>query len=293
MRDQADRLRLLKNGRESKREGRGRPRVRSLAVVSGKGGVGKSLVVTNLAVALARLGKRVLLVDGDLSLANIDLLLGMIPRQNLGDVVFGAAAIEDVLIRTPSGVLLLPAASGTEELANLDDFRRESLIRELSKIERGCDRLLLDTAPGIGRQTVHFASAADSIWIVTTPEPTAFSDAYATLKVLSRRRRPERLGILVNRVRSREEARDTAERIRAVSRRFLGFEPEFVGHVEEDPAAGHAVLRQEPLLEIFPHSPAAACLQALAVRLLEEPMPPEPISQDPETYFDKVVNLDG
>ena len=311
MPDQADKLRSLRlvaggkdaaaprrrgKGREPRPEAEGtdmaRPRVRSIAVTSGKGGVGKTSIATNLAIAFARRGLRVLLVDGDLSLANIDLLLGVVPQKNLGDVVFGRASIEEVVLETSDGVRLLPAGSGVEELADLDDFRRERLLRELSRLESETDLLLLDTGSGIGRQTIHLARASDQIVVVTTPEPTAFSDAYATLKVLSRGRMCGRPGLVVNMAATPEEGRETERRIRVVAERFLRLKPEYLGHILLDGAVGKAVRQQQPLLRAFPHAPASAAIDGLATRLLEGTLPPEPSAARPDGFFQKVANLD-
>ncbi len=270
-----------------------RPRIRSIALTSGKGGVGKTSIATNLAIAFARQGRRVLLVDGDLSLANVDLLLGVVPQKNLGDVIFGRASIEQVVLKTVDGVLLLPSASGVEELADLDDFRRERLLRELARLEDSVELILLDTGSGIGRQTIHLARAADDVVVVTTPEPTAFSDAYATLKVLSQGRLHGRPGIVVNMAATPEEGRETERRIRLVAERFLHLKPEYLGHIALDPAVGRAVRQQQPLLQAFPRSPAAAGIEALAARLLVEPPVPEPGVAEPEGFFLKVANFDG
>ncbi|MEZ4648997.1 MAG: MinD/ParA family protein [Candidatus Eisenbacteria bacterium] len=296
MRSQADKLRALRVIRSETPDSgalqpdRPRARVRTIAVTSGKGGVGKSMFATNLAILCARAGKKVLLVDADLSLANIDLLLGMIPKHNLGDVVSGSMAIEDVVVETPYGVRLLPASSGLERLADLDDFSREKLLRELSKFEESVDLIILDTATGIGRQTIHFAGAADEIAIVTTPEPTAFSDAYATLKVLAQRSRCGQPFLVVNRTGSAEEARRTAKWIQTVSHRFLGFEPELLGHIPEDATVGTSVLRQEPLVSLFPQSSAAQALLGLTDRILTEPGPYEPIGLEPEGVFRRMAS---
>jgi flagellar biosynthesis protein FlhG len=295
MRDQAEKLRHLRlvhgQGNGEGEFDAPRPDVRTIAVTSGKGGVGKSILVTNLAIACARRGQRVLLIDGDLSLANIDLLMGLIPKQNLADVVMGRASIEDVVLQTPSGVRLLPAASGVEEMADLDDFRRERLLRELSRLESTCDLILVDTAPGIAAQTIQLAAAAESALIVTTPEPTAFSDAYATLKVL-RRKGCRDLALVVNRCGSAAEGKRTSRRVQAVARRFLEFLPDYLGHVPEDPTVLASAMRQEPLLSIFPHSPAAQAIESLADILLEGPTSIGPPLEDREGLFEKVANLD-
>ncbi len=295
MRDQAEKLRHLRlvhgQGKGSGELDAPRPSVRTIAVTSGKGGVGKSILMTNLAIACARRGQRVLLIDGDLSLANIDLLMGLIPKQNLADVVLGRASIEEVVLQTPSGVRLLPASSGTEEMADLDDFRRERLLRELSRLESSCDLILVDTAPGIAAQTVQLAVAAETVLILTTPEPTAFSDAYAMLKVL-RRKGCGDLSLVVNRCASAGEAKRTSRRVQAVARRFLDYLPDYLGHVPEDPAVFASAMRQEPLLSIFPHSPAAQAIESLADVLLEGPTSIGPPLVNRDGLFEKVANLD-
>jgi flagellar biosynthesis protein FlhG len=179
------------------------------------------------------------------------------------------------------------------ELADLDDFRRERLLRELARLEESVELILLDTGSGIGRQTIHLARAADQVVVVTTPEPTAFSDAYATLKVLSQGRVHGRPGLVVNMAATPEEGRETERRIRLVAERFLHLKPEYLGHIALDPAVGQAVRRQQPLLKAFPRSSAAACIEELAARLLVEPPLPEPEEVAPDGFFLKVANFDG
>jgi len=164
-----------------------RPRRKVLAITSGKGGVGKTNIVTNLAIALARQGVRVLVLDGDFGLANVDLLLGIAPQYDLQDLVLGDRALDDIVLEGPDGIRVVPASSGVEELANLDEYRTECVLRSLSTVEDDVDLILIDTPSGIGTHAVSLSQAADQIIVVTTPEPTAFSDAYAMIKVLSQR----------------------------------------------------------------------------------------------------------
>jgi flagellar biosynthesis protein FlhG len=244
---------------------------RTLAVASGKGGVGKTNIVANLAIALAQRDKKVLLMDGDLGLASVDLLLGMNPRHTLKDVVLGRMSIEDVMLEGPFGVKVLPAGSGVEELANLDDFRRERLVRSIRNLDEDLDFVLVDTGAGIGRNVTSLALAADEVLVVTTPEPPSFSDAYALIKVLARRSLGAPPRLLVNMVASQEEWQDVAGRIALVSRRFLGLELTQWGYIYEDPAVGEAVQKQQALLELFPFSLASKCIHQLAARVLEDP----------------------
>lgn len=247
-----------------------RPRARTIVVASGKGGVGKSNLAANLAVALGERGARVLLVDGDLAQANLDLLLGVHPRWDLQHVLAGQKTMDEIVVNGPENVRLVPAASGVAELADLDDFRRELLLRGLSTLDADADIVLIDTASGVARQTTEFCRAAHEVLVVTTPEMPAFSDAYALVKLLQKQgglaRSPQ---LVVNMANGAEEAEDTAHRIRLVARRFLRLELECVGTVPYDTAIPRAVRLQEPVLSAFPKSPAAAAYRALAARLFK------------------------
>jgi len=246
----------------------GRPRRRIVAVTSGKGGVGKTNIVTNLAIALARQGIRVLVVDGDLGLANVDLLLGIAPQYDLQDVILGSRSVSDIVLEGPDGIRILPASSGVEELANLDEYRTEVLIRSLADLEREVDLILIDCPSGIGRNAVSLAQVADPILVVTTPEPTAFSDAYAMIKVLSRRSLRCVPALVVNEAASDEEATAVARRVGSVAKRFLNLEIEYWGAILADESVPKSVLRQEPFLSTYPYSPAAAGVYQLARRVL-------------------------
>ncbi len=264
-----------------------RPRSRSLAVVSGKGGVGKTTIVANLAIALHRRGQKVLVVDGDLGMADLDLHLGMIPRHTLYDIVLGERTAQEVLVRTPDGINLLPGASGVPEMADLDDLRCERLLQSVSEVEEGMDLILFDTAPGIHRTTLHLARAADDILIVTTPEPTALTDAYACFRVLASKKLAAQPWIVVNHAESAREARLTAERIRETARRFLTIEPRFLGWVLDDATVSTAVRKQEPLLRSCPGSAAARCIELLAKNWMES-LTPDPEDTAIPGGFDEI-----
>ncbi|MBM3317809.1 MAG: MinD/ParA family protein [Candidatus Eisenbacteria bacterium] len=246
----------------------------SIAIAGGKGGIGKTNLAANLAIGMSDLGRRVLLLDGDLSLANVDLLLGLAPRHTLHDVVTGRRRMEEIVLAGPAGVRILPAASGIEEMADLDEVRRERLLRSLARVTGDRDVLIIDTAPGIQAQNLRLARAADEILVVTTPEPPAFADAYATLKVLSAHAlaRPPRL--VVTMARDRGEARRVSERIGRVARRFLGLDLELCGVIPRDAAVARAVRRQQPFVRAYPDSPAAEAIRDLARRLLDPPERP-------------------
>jgi flagellar biosynthesis protein FlhG len=265
-----------------------RPRRRIVAVTSGKGGVGKTNIVTNLAIALARQGLRPLVVDGDLGLANVDLLLGIAPQYDLQDVVLGNRSVADVVIDGPDGIKILPASSGVEELANLDEYRTEVLIRSLTELEGDVDIILIDCPSGIGRGAVSLAQVADPILVVTTPEPTAFSDAYAMIKVLSRRSLKCVPVLVVNEADSEEQAAAVAKRVRAVAKRFLNIDVDYWGCILADESVPKSVLRQEPFLSTYPYSPAASCVYQLARRVLGmSPKEPAPSSPGPFTLVSR------
>ena len=252
-----------------------RPRI-SVAVTSGKGGVGKTSLAANLAIQFAAAGRRVLLIDGDFGLANVDLLLGLTPVHTLDDVVRGRKRVEEVLLTGPAGIQVLPAASGESDLVDLDDYRRELLMRALENAARGRDVLLIDTGSGIHRQTLRLAQMAREILVVTTPEPPAFSDAYATIKTLAMRqlRQPPRL--IINRVRDNEEAHRVAEKIRRLTRRFLGLSPELYGFIPEDEAVPTAIRMQQPFLTAFPQAQVSVAVRAIAKRILAANESPKP-----------------
>ncbi len=245
----------------------------TIAATSGKGGVGKTNLVTNLAIEMARMGQRVLLLDGDLSLANVDLLLGLVPRYTLYDVVTGARRIDEITLEGPDGIRIIPASSGVEEMANLDDYRREVLLGSLEAVAQDRDVLLIDTGSGIHAQSIRLAQAADEILIVTTPEPPAFSDAYATLKVLSARALTRAPRLVVNMASDEGEAQRVAQRVSRVARRFLNLEVELYGVILRDAAVRRAVKEQRPFVSAYPDSRAAVGVRALAHRLLDAPQP--------------------
>ena len=267
-----------------------RPRAHTIVVTSGKGGVGKSNLAANLAIALGEQGARVLLLDGDLAQANLDLLLGLHPRFDLQHVLDGQKTLDEIVVNGPANVRLVPAASGVPELADLDDYRRELLLRSLSTIDGATDVLLIDTPSGVSRQTTAFCRIAHEVLVVTTPEMPAFSDAYALVKLLQKQgglaHAPR---LVVNMATGAEDAEDTAHRIRLVARRFLQIELECIGVVPFDAHVPRAVRLQEPVQTAFPKSPAAIAYRALAARLFK----PVPASPEPEVAHEPKLRLEA
>jgi len=245
-----------------------RPRRRTIAVTSGKGGVGKTNIVTNLAIALARQGIRVLVLDGDLGLANVDLLLGVAPQFDLQDVILGGRNVRDVVLEGQDGIRVVPASSGVEELANLDEYRTEVLLRSLAELDGDVDIILIDSPSGIGTHATSLIQGADQILVVTTPEPTSFSDAYAMIKVLVRRPLKCTPALLVNQADSEESAIAVARRVKNVAKRFLNLDVDYWGYILDDESVPKSVLRQEPFLSTYPYSPASSCIYQLARRVM-------------------------
>ncbi len=236
--DQANKLRVLAEQirREKRGNGSGRKRkgverasfkgamlTRTIAITSGKGGVGKSNLTVNLAICLARLGKKVLVLDADLGLANIDVMMGLSPKdKTLQYVVNGRKRIQDIVLEGPEGVQVIANGSGIQELANLSDVERRRIIGEVSNLEGKYDFLLVDTGAGISKNVMSFILATEEIVIVTTPEPTAVMDAYGIIKVVSQQNRDVRVKLVVNMVKNKTEAQEVINKIISVSQRFLG-----------------------------------------------------------------------
>ncbi len=241
---------------------------RVIAVTSGKGGVGKTAVTVNLAILLARAQHRVTILDADLGLANVDVQLGLKPRYNLQHVVYGQCELTDVLMQGPHEIRIVPGASGIVELANLDDARRRDLLDRLSLLNAVSDVILIDTSPGVSRNVVSFAAAADEVMVVTTPEPTALTDAYAVMKVIvGQTDRLPHIRLLVNMARDDKDAQEVTEKLSLVTRQFLNLTVESLGYLPSDPHVPQAIRQQTPFVLAYPYSPASQQMGVIAGRV--------------------------
>ncbi|HYS82846.1 MAG TPA: MinD/ParA family protein [Anaeromyxobacteraceae bacterium] len=267
--DQAERLRELVRGRAP-----GAPPLRVVAVTSGKGGVGKTHVACNLAVLAARAGRRVLVLDADLGLANADIVLGVAPHYHLGHLLEGSVPLDDILAEGPEGVRVLAASTGVQELTQLDDRQKLRLVSALDAIEDRFDLVLIDCGAGIGDNVLFFAGAAQEALLVISPEPTSLTDAYAAVKVLSQQGGVERFSVVVNPVPTEAQGREVFGTLTRVTDRFLTARVSFLGWIPRDENLQRALMAQRPVVDLFPRSPSSRALGDLARTLLERPPPP-------------------
>lgn len=237
---------------------------RVIAVTSGKGGVGKTTVSINLAVALCQLGHEVLLLDADLGLANIDVLLGLTPERSLAEVVNGECDLVDVIVPGPAGIGIVPAASGIQHLADLDLRERAGLIDAFSQLERRVDFMVVDTAAGIAANSLEFCDASHEVLVVVCDDPASLTDAYATIKVLNQRSGRNRFRVLVNQVQDEPAALRLFTRLLEVTDRYLDVGLDFAGQVPYDPRIGQAARRRRCLLEVAADGPAGRAFKNLA-----------------------------
>jgi flagellar biosynthesis protein FlhG len=236
---------------------------RSIAITSGKGGVGKSNISLSLAMALSSLKKKVCIVDADLGLANIHLLLGIVPKRNLSHLIDEQCALSEIMTNGPSGISIIPGASGIEKLADLDPLRMGILLRKLGELEKQFDYMVVDTGAGIGKTAVEFASNADMAVVVLTPEPASFADAYAMVKVLYDKK-ITRLSALLNMVSSDAEGKETFDKLNTLVVKFLKRPLDLIGMLPFDKQVSALAKRQKMVLTENPRSPFAGRMSAIA-----------------------------
>jgi flagellar biosynthesis protein FlhG len=240
--DQAKELRRIVE--QHRRENRKTGNLRTIAILSGKGGVGKSNLSINLACALAEGGKKVVLLDADLGLANIDMLCGITAKYNLSHVIEGNKTLEEVLVKLTCNVWILPGGSGVRELADLDEARLVDLIDSMSVLEDRAEILLIDTGAGIHKGVLAFAAAADTLILLTTPEPTSIRDAYSVLKALktsSEEGNKKDVAFVVNMANNEDEGLEVAKRLQTAASQFLGFSIHYLGCIVKDHSVEYAV----------------------------------------------------
>lgn len=263
--------------------------VQVIAVTGGKGGVGKSTVAVNLSLALAKLGRRVVLLDGDFGLANIDVLLGLSPQYTLADLIEGRCELSDLLLCGPGGIRIVPAASGLQSMVHLSPAQHAGLIQAFSEIGDSLDVLVIDTAAGIGASVVSLVRAAHEVLLVVCDEPTSITDAYALIKLLNRDYGMDRFRVLVNMEQSPKEGQVLFAKLAKVTDRFLDITLRYVGAVPYDECARRAVQKQRAVYEYFPRSKCAQAFQEIALKVDAWPLPATPRGHM-EFFVDQLVH---
>jgi len=262
--DQAERLRLIMQEKKANPEMVRQPRV--ITISSGKGGVGKTNVAINLAIAFSEIGKKVVVMDADLGLANVNVILGIIPKYNLYHVIKGQKRLNEIIIDTPYGIQIIAGASGFAQLADLDEDARESFVKELKDLVYA-DIIIIDTGAGVSQNVLTFLKSADDAIIITTPEPTAITDAYGIIKTISSEINAPNVKLVVNRVKSYMEGKRVAERVINIAGQFLNIKVDNLGFVFEDVTVQKSVIKQDPFIKSAPNSKASQSIKHLMSRL--------------------------
>ncbi|MCK5197344.1 MAG: MinD/ParA family protein [Spirochaetales bacterium] len=266
MTDQAEQLREIMRSRNE--TGSVNSKTRVIAVASGKGGVGKTNMSINIAIAYSQLGKKVLVMDADLGLANVNVAMGIIPKFNLYHLIRQKKKMNEIIINTDFGIQIVAGASGFSKIANLSDEERENFIEEISRMD-AVDIIVIDTSAGVSSNVLDFIAAADDVIIVTTPEPTAITDAYGIIKIIATEIENMNLGIklIVNRVKSVTEGKKVAERVINIASQFLNLKVDYLGFVYDDIQVSQAILKQKPFIIVDPDSKASICIKHIVSRL--------------------------
>lgn len=271
MRDQAEKLRELINSKKIvdtkpgsiKRIGK----TRVIAVTSGKGGVGKTNFTINLAISLSNLGYKIILIDADIGLANVDVALGIFPKYTIADVINGKKQITDIITEGPNGIKVIAGGSGKNELLYVDKGNLDYIVDQLMVLENYADFILIDTGAGLSNIVLSFVNAADEIILITTPEPTSLTDCYAMVKTLSNKGRVSNLKLIVNRSESSNEAKDVYQKISIVSQKFLKAKIEDLGFLYNSKIVAESVKKQMPFIVLHPNSEISYKINSIALKI--------------------------
>lgn len=274
MEEQAEELRELMKEVETpsqvsyKRPEKANRNTRIIAVTSGKGGVGKTNISVNMAIAYAQLGKKVILIDGDLGMANVNVLLNVVPKYNLMHVINGKKTMKEIILDTEFGIKFIAGANGFSKIANLTVEELDDFASQFSQLG-SADIIIIDTGAGIAENVQRFVASADEVFVVTTPEPTAITDAYGMIKVITTEvvDRPIDLKLIVNRVHSADEGKRISDRIINIAGQFLNHKVEYLGCVYEDNTVQMSVIRQKPFIVVSPTSKPAVCLKHIVGKI--------------------------
>lgn len=247
---------------------------RVITITSGKGGVGKSSVSVNLAIQLKRLNKKVIIIDADFGLANVEVMFGIRPRYNLADLIYRGKELTDIITKGPDDVGFISGGSGIQELSNVTKEQITSLTKKLYKLDEIADFIIIDTGAGISESVLEFVIASSEVFLVVTPEPTSITDAYALLKTLNKNEQFSNdntvIKIIANRVASYEDGKNLYHKLSLVVHKFLNIKLEFLGAMPQDSCVSKAVMQQKPFSMIYPTSPSSKAIFEMANSLCED-----------------------
>ncbi|MBM7613678.1 MinD/ParA family protein [Alkaliphilus hydrothermalis] len=298
MQDQAARLREIIKQRknfntaivEKTKETVTTDTARIICVTSGKGGVGKTNFTLNLAIALSKQNKRVIIIDADLGLANVDVVMGILPKFSLLDVIKGDKGMEDIMVTGPNGIKIISGGSGLLDLIDMPQDKIQHLISKFDSINSYADVILIDTGAGLSKSVLSFVLAAHEVIVVCTPEPTAITDAYAMIKTIGMKDPGKKLKLLINRVESINEGKITFEKIQNASNKFLNINIEKLGYLLEDIHVSRSVKLQQPFIIQFPASPVSKNMELIACKLTSDKVEKD-LGISTGGFFNRVLSL--
>jgi flagellar biosynthesis protein FlhG len=296
MRDQAERLRQIINGIKTRQDNNqvalisdiAPKSARVITVTSGKGGVGKTNITINLGIALSELGLRVVILDADFGLANIDVLFGITPKSSLDDVIHDRKNILEILADGPRNIKFISGGSGVEDLVKLDKTQLERFVSNIALLDKIADVILIDTGAGLSDNVMSFVMAADEVLLVTTPEPTSITDAYALVKMIANHDKNKTIKVIVNRADNANEASDLLNKLSVASERFLSLKLYKLGYILQDDAVSKAVKMQQPFSISFPKSHASRYVKEISKKLADTKT--QQLSQSETIGFKGFVN---